>query len=103
MNQKLIGIRIMQKRKEHGLNQEQLSEQLGISKNHLSNIERGVNAPTTICIFKLCEILGETPNYYLIGQIEPKIENKVLELLGQCPPENQVFIEKFISLYLVNI
>lgn len=103
MNNKLIGIRIMQKRKELGLNQEKLSEQIGISKNHLSNIERGINIPTTACIFKLCDVLGGTPDYYLIGRIEPKIGNDIIDLLSKCPPNQQDFLKKFINLYLDNI
>ena len=38
----LIGKRIKEQRKKNKLTQEQLSEKLGISKNHLSAIERGV-------------------------------------------------------------
>ena len=40
LDNKYIGIRILQKRKENGLSQEELSEKIGISKNHLSSIER---------------------------------------------------------------
>ena len=55
----------MQKRKEKGYTQEELSELLGISNGHLSCVERGCYLPTTQNLFKLCDILGETPNYYL--------------------------------------
>ena len=68
-DKKLIGIRIMQKRKEHGLSQEKLAEKIGISKNHLSNIERGNNTPTLKFLFDICNVLGETPDYYLLGVI----------------------------------
>lgn len=34
IDKKLIGIRIMIKRKEKGLSQEELSEMIGYSKNH---------------------------------------------------------------------
>ena len=51
-SKRLIGLRIMQRRKELGLSQEKLAEKLGISKNHLSNIERGKYIPTTEFIFK---------------------------------------------------
>lgn len=35
INQKLVGIRIMQKRKEYNFSQEKLAELIDISKNHL--------------------------------------------------------------------
>lgn len=56
----------MQRRKALGLTQEELSEQIGLSKNHLSNIERGIYLPTTQAVMQICTALGETPDYYLI-------------------------------------
>lgn len=38
IDKKLIGIRIMTKRKECGLSQETLAEIIGYSKNHLSSV-----------------------------------------------------------------
>lgn len=43
INPKLVGIRIMQKRKEKSYSQEKLAELIDISKNHLSSIECGHN------------------------------------------------------------
>lgn len=45
IDKKLIGIRIMTKRKECGLSQETLAEIIGYSKNHLSSVERGKYTP----------------------------------------------------------
>lgn len=67
IDKKLIGIRIMTKRKECGLSQETLAEIIGYSKNHLSSVERGKYTPTTNFIIAICNALGETPDYYLIG------------------------------------
>ena len=87
INKRLIGIRIMQRRKALGLTQEELSEQIGLSKNHLSNIERGIYLPTTQAVMQICTALGETPDYYLIGKISTsktsplicvKLQNRLL-------------------------
>ena len=99
---KLIGIRIMQKRKEAGLTQEQLSEEIGLSKNHLSGIERGKYLPTTQCIFKICSALGETPDYYLIGSIRDG-NNRITGLFAQLPKSAQDLAIKFIEDYLQSI
>lgn len=100
---KLVGIRIMQKRKEKGLNQEELSKLIGISKNHLSSLERGKYLPTTYCISKICSALGGTPDYYLIGRISLDDENEFLSLIEQCPPVQLNIIKKLIKLYLDEI
>lgn len=46
IDKKLIGIRIMQQRKAHGMTQEDLAEKIGYSKNHLSGVECGKYTPT---------------------------------------------------------
>ena len=103
VDKKLIGIRIMQKRKELGLNQEDLAERIGISKNHLSNIERGINVPTTSCVLKLCDVLGGTPDYYLIGRIEQQTGDEIISLITKCPPDKHKFVKDFLLLFLNNI
>lgn len=66
---RFVGLRIKHKRREKDLTQEALSELMGISTGQLSCIERGVYLPTTQNVYKICDILGEEPNYYLIGHI----------------------------------
>ena len=99
MNKQLIGIRIMQRRKAQGLTQEDLSEKIGYSKNHISSIERGKFIPTTQFIFKLCNVLGETPDYYLIGKISKETDD--ISTLCKCLPiDIQQFICAFLKAYL---
>lgn len=71
INKKLIGKRIKHRREVVGLSQEQLAEQLNLSKNHISSIECGKSMLTTKSLISLCHILGGTPDYYLIGEIVP--------------------------------
>ena len=103
LDNRLIGIRIMQKRKEKSITQEQLAEKLSLSKNHISSMERGKCLPTASTILDLCEVLGGTPDYYLIGRIDTKTENDIVCLLSKCPPDNQKFLKSFIELYIGSI
>lgn len=89
----------MQRRKELGLTQDRLSEQIGISKNHLSSIERGVNTPMTQVIIQICNILGHTPDYYLIGRIS-KEGTDAVKLLQSMPTDAQKMVLKLIETYL---
>ena len=92
----------MQQRKEHGLTQEELSEKIGFSKNHLSNIETGKYMPTTKFIFDICNVLGKTPDYYLIGSItEESAEiTKIVQLL---PIDKQRILQNLLKAYLEEI
>ncbi len=101
-SKRLIGLRIMQRRKELGLSQEKLAEKLGISKNHLSNIERGKYIPTTELIFKICKTMGNTPDYYLIGT--PVAEtDEMLKLIKTLPKDKQQGIVKLLQFYIKNL
>lgn len=106
-NFKLVGIRIKHKRKEKDLTQEELSELMGISPGQLSCIERGVYLPTTQNIYKICNILGEEPNYYLVGHISTENEDRIIKLVKILPETYQEVlinsIESFISVYLKEI
>lgn len=102
IDKKLIGIRIMQQRKAHGLTQEELAEEIGYSKNHLSGVECGKFTPTTQFIFKICNVLGETPDYYLIGQISEEVE-EIAELIRYLPPGEQRMICRMLRLYIADI
>ena len=68
MNQEKIGKFIAEKRKENKLTQEQLAEQLNISKNAVSKWERGLNLPDVSIMQDLCKILNITLNELFIGE-----------------------------------
>lgn len=68
MNQEKIGKFIAEKRKENNLTQEQLAEQLNISKNAVSKWERGLNLPDVSIMQDLCKILNITLNELFIGE-----------------------------------
>lgn len=102
VDKKLIGIRIMQQRKEHGLTQEVLAEKIGYSKNHLSGVECGKYTPTIQFIFKICSVLGETPDYYLIGQIS-KESDEISELMRFLTPDEQRMYGRMLKLYVADI
>ncbi len=52
-----FGRRLRRLRREKDLTQEQLAEAAGISVDFLSNMERGINAPSFETLEKLTEIL----------------------------------------------
>lgn len=63
-----IGNFIAGKRKERGLTQKQLSEQLAISDKTVSKWETGRSAPDNSIMLELCQILGISVNELLSGE-----------------------------------
>lgn len=99
MNNKEIGKRIMRLRKEQGYTQDELSELIGFSKNHLSGIECGKYTATTSFIFRLCSVLGRTPDYYLIGQVSSSTDD-LTNLIRRLSEDEQQLAIKMLELYL---
>lgn len=100
INPKLVGIRIMQKRKVHNYSQEQLAELIDISKNHLSSIECGHNLPTIKIVAKICNNLGCTLDYYYLGKIEEHSELKIINLFQQLSKDEQEMAMELINTYI---
>jgi transcriptional regulator with XRE-family HTH domain len=100
-DKKLIGTRIMQRRKVCGYTQEQLAECIGLSKNHISTVERGKCLPTTSFIFKICEVLGETPDFYLIGKSNSKTD-EITNLVKSLPLDKQEMLCLLLKTYIDN-
>ncbi|MDO4289268.1 MAG: XRE family transcriptional regulator [Eubacterium sp.] len=69
---KLIGEKIKNYRKENRLTLKQLEEASGISAGYISKIERGTVNPSVKNIQKLCFALGITANELMIDDTEVK-------------------------------
>lgn len=65
---KEIGIRIVERRKELKLTQEQVAESMNVSIQMISNIERGNKAIKIDNLLKLCDILKTSTDYILTGK-----------------------------------
>lgn len=98
-NKKMVGDRIKRRRNASGITQEKLAEQIGMSKNHLSNIERGRYLPNITTIQLICNILGETPDYYLIGKVSSETDG-ILQLIRSLSEDSQRVLYKLLETYL---
>lgn len=57
-----IGGRIRQYRKDKGLTQEQLANEIQVTKNRVSNWEQGINRPDADIIGNICRALNVSPS-----------------------------------------
>ncbi len=93
MNYREIGYRIQMAREEHGLNQKELADKLGISQSSLSNYEKGKRRLYLADLQKIAEALGKSTEYFLqpIGQV---INNPTYE----CKEEMHDFVSIMVEL-----
>lgn len=77
MENRFIGTRIKQRRKELGLTQIQIKQKTGISSGNMSEIENGNKLPSAPALISLSAILNCSIDWMLKGET-PKGENNVL-------------------------
>lgn len=96
-----MGRRIKLRRKELGITQEKLAESLGVSPNHLSGIETGVQNPS-ICFFvDLCETLKVTPDYLLLGSMHSNsVSADIMDNLKLCQTEDIEILKKLTEYFV---
>ena len=99
IDKKLIGKRIKHRRELAGLSQEQLAERLNLSTNHISSMECGKSLLTTKRLLMLCDVLGGTPDYYLIGAITPEAD-AIMTLIKRLTPDDQKTLCRRLNAYL---
>lgn len=65
-----LGRRVRTIRRQMGLTQEELAEQLGISTSFLGHIERGTRAVSVETLVQLCNVLNISPVYLLSASLQ---------------------------------
>lgn len=68
MTDNSIGIRIKKRRKELGLTQTQIKQEIGISSGNMSDIENGNKLPSTPTLISLSKILNCSIDWILKGE-----------------------------------
>lgn len=67
-----IGLRLKQARKDKALTQEKISELLGISQKHYSEVERGITGLSVKHLIQISDILSVSLDYLLKGVTSSK-------------------------------
>lgn len=94
---KSIGERISRQRKLIGMTQERLAEEMDVSIQMISNLERGVKAIRIDNLVKLSRILGVTTDYILTGDTAEAYANTLSRQIAQLSARNYRLIEVIIS------
>ena len=95
INQVKIGKFIADMRKEKGLTQRQLAEQVGVSDKTVSKWETGRSIPDNSVIMDVCLILGINVNELVVGEKIPKesyvdkAEENMVELVKESERQRQ--------------
>lgn len=108
MNQKKIGAFLKELRKEKGLTQEQLSEQLGITNRTVSRWENGINMPDFDLVIELADIYDINIEELLDGErktdmIDKEKEEALLKVADYESTEKMNFLKKLNFLFIIAV
>lgn len=96
-----IGTNIQIARENAGYTQEQLSELVGLTPNHLSAIERGVSGASLEVLEKLCLLLNVSADYLIFGRSHTDDEALMLaRQISNMDPKRKEQVKKAISALL---
>lgn len=79
---KKIGMRIRSQREFLSMTREGLCDYVNISPQFLSEIERGVKGMSAETLYKLCEGLGVSADFILMGKESPSDTSNITKMLA---------------------
>ncbi len=98
-----IGERIRKKRLDLHMTQEQLSERIGTSSKHLSEVERGNDRLSYDKLLRLCEALDCTTDYILKGTSSTAdgilFPESIVEFLHRSDSSEVDLFNEYIRMY----
>jgi len=95
-----IGANIQALRDVAGYTQDELSELIGITPNHLSAIERGVSGISLENLQKLCRILGVSSDCIIFGTMPDNEEMTIAHKIASIDAKYQKQVKKVLSALL---
>lgn len=99
LDYKEIGRRVARRRKKLGLKQAEVEEKADIGCKYLSNIECGINIPSTEVIMRLTIALDTTPDEFLVGSTRYPNETwrEVAENLRPLNDKQLELVRRFVE------
>ena len=98
--QAILGLRIMQRRKQLGINQSELAEQIGLSEHQISNIETGRSYPRMKSFIRISEILEVNADYFISVAMKDEIDENIMDMISSLSQEEQKTVWKLLDAYI---
>ncbi len=98
-----IGDQIRQARDQAGLTQEQLAEQVGVSPQYVSDLERGVVGVSIGTLKRICLCLGVSSDRLLFGTQDDGRAEFFARKCSELTPEQYDILEDIVSGYVRGI
>jgi transcriptional regulator with XRE-family HTH domain len=81
----IFGTLLKQRRKVVGITQEELAFRVGLARNYISLIERGIKGPTLMVFLRLCVALKQQPEE-VMAEVYKRVMQEEAEGRGKLFP-----------------
>lgn len=92
-----IGKRIQSRRKQLGFTQEQLSDEMNVSVQMVSNLERGNKSIRIDNLIRLCQILDVSTDYILTGKENNSDISALTQQIAALPEKEKGMIRVLVE------
>lgn len=96
-NLKEIGKRIQNRRKQLGFTQEHLADEMNVSVQMVSNLERGNKSIRIDNLLRLCQILDVSTDYILIGKENVSDISALAQQIAALPEKEKAMIRLLVD------
>lgn len=98
---KQIGNRILSRRKQLRMTQEELAEKAGITPQTVSSAELGKKALRPENIIRICSALDISTDYLLLGKVSAGDHSVLLSRIANLPPIQYRHLEDIINSFIL--
>ena len=98
-----IGMRVRMKREQLRYTREELCSHVSISSQFLSEIERGTKGVSAQTLYKLCEGLGTSADYILMGRENLTDVSEIVKMLATLDEKYITLAEDLLKTYFKTI
>lgn len=95
-----IGERIKKSREAANYTQEAFAEQIGVSIQYVSDLERGVVGTSIPTLIKICDVLKVSSDSILYGKNSHADISYLTRNLNQLTPEQLAIVQKGITAFI---
>ena len=96
-NLKEIGKRIQNRRKQLGFTQEHLADEMNVSVQMVSNLERGNKAIRIDNLLRLCQLLNVSTDYILTGKENDSDISALAQQIAALPEKEKDMIRVLVE------
>lgn len=94
-----IGKRIKQVRLAKKYTQEILANKIGVGKQHISDIERGLAGMSVSSLLDILTVLECDADYILLGKSTTDSNNPINKIISNMTQEQRMYAEELLKVY----